>query len=193
MTSSGTFGPLSSYTPITLAGVVPDDMLIVNTKFLYVPMGDTTVTGYMIDRSTGGLTAIAGSPFTVPGGVGTADDVASDPLGRFLFVGSETASAIWVFLINSDHGGVNTDNGITVLGRIISGRRCVIFLRWMLLASFFMRRQINPSLGVGGFNIDQTTGALTPMTGSPFTGVSVAQISCQPDGRISPGSAGSGG
>ena len=179
VTSSGTFGPLSSYTPITLAGVVPDDMLIVNKLFLYVPMGDTTVTGYMIDRSTGALTAIAGSPFTVPGGVGTADDVATDPLGRFLFVGSETAPAIWVFQINSTTGVLTPTTGSPFsIGLSAAGVADILTVD--VTGKFLYAGQINPSLGVGGFNIDQTTGALTPMTGSPFTGVSVAQIHASP-------------
>src|ERR1700722_11734417 len=53
VTSAGTFGNLSSYTAPTLASSLADDMLIVNKKFLYVPMGDTTVAGFSIDPSTG--------------------------------------------------------------------------------------------------------------------------------------------
>src|ERR1700693_4732489 len=45
LTSAGRFGTLSSYTAPKLASNLADDMLIVNKKFLYVPMGDTTVTG----------------------------------------------------------------------------------------------------------------------------------------------------
>ncbi len=99
-----------------------------------------------------------------------------DPLGRFLFVGSETAPAIWAFQTRLDRS-VNTDNGITALDRIHLRQALRIFSRWMLLAKFLYAGQISPSLGVGGSAIlIVTTGALTPMTGSPFTGVSVAQI-----------------
>ena len=179
VTSSGTFGALSSYTPITLAGVVPDDMLIVNKQFLYVPMGDTTVVGYTIDRPTGALTAIAGSPFTMPGGVGTADDVTSDPLGRFLFVGSESVPAIWVFQINSTTGVLTPTLGSPFSTGLAAGGVADI-LTVDVSGKFLYAGQLDPSLGVGGFTIDQTTGALTAMAGSPFTGVSVAQIHASP-------------
>ncbi len=62
----------------------PDDMLIVNKLFLYVPMGDTTVTGYMIDRSTGALTAIAGKAPLRCQAVWERHDVATGSIGAFL-------------------------------------------------------------------------------------------------------------
>ena len=81
VTSAGTFGTLNSYTPPTLPSNFADDMIIVNKQFLYIPMGDTTVEGFSIDRTTGALTAIQGSPFSVAGVTVTADDVATDPAG----------------------------------------------------------------------------------------------------------------
>jgi len=183
VTSSGTFGTLSSYTPTTLAGALPDDMLIVNKQFLYVPTGTTTVLGYSIDRQTGALTAIAGSPFTVPGGVGTADDVASDPLGRFLFVGSESAPAIWVYQINSVTG-VLTPTAGSPFTTGLSAAGVADILTVDVSGKFLYAGQIDPSLGVGGFTIDQTTGALTAMAGSPFTGVAVAQIHASPTAEL---------
>jgi 6-phosphogluconolactonase (cycloisomerase 2 family) len=155
-----------------------DDMIIVNKQFLYIPLGDTTVAGYSIDRQTGALTVIPGSPVSVPGGAGSADDVATDPLGRFLFVGSETIPAIWVFQINSSTGvltptagspfttGLNPAGVADILTVDVSGR-------------FLYAGQIDPTLGVGGYSIDQTTGALTALPGSPFA-LSVAQIHASP-------------
>jgi 6-phosphogluconolactonase len=183
VTTSGTFGALSSYTPVPLGGVVPDDMMIVDKQFIYVPTGTATVVGYSIDRQTGALTAITGSPFALPGGVGTADDVASDPLGRFLFVGSETAPAIWVYQINSVTGVLTPTAGSPFTAGL-SGAGVADILTVDVSGKFLYAGQINPALGVGGFTIDQTTGALTAMTGSPFTGVAVAQIHASPTAEL---------
>jgi 6-phosphogluconolactonase (cycloisomerase 2 family) len=185
LTSAGTFGTLSSYTAPKLASNLADDMLIVNKKFLYVPMGDTTVAGFSIDRSTGTLTVIPGSPFTVPGTAVTADDVATDPLTRFLFVGSETTPNIWVFQINLTTGALTLtvgspfQTGLTLAADILavdaSGR-------------FLYAGQTDPTLGVAGYSIDQTSGALTAIPGSPFA-LAVAQLHASPTAELLVGTA----
>jgi 6-phosphogluconolactonase len=51
-------------------------------QFAYVAnLADNTVSGYSIDRKTGALTAVPGSPFVTGGGA-----VAVDPTGRFAYV-----------------------------------------------------------------------------------------------------------
>jgi 6-phosphogluconolactonase (cycloisomerase 2 family) len=154
-------------------------MLIVNKAFLYVPMGDTTVAGYSINRTTGALTLIAGSPFVVSGGTGTADDLATDPLGRFLFVGSEGAGEIWVFQINSTTGVLTATAGSPfTAGLTISDEMTVDASGQFLYAG-----QITPSAGVAGFSINQSTGALTTITGSPFQ-LGVAQLHASPKAEL---------
>ena len=186
VTSSGTFGTLNSYTAPTPPSNVADDMLIVNKKFLYLPMGDSTVVGYLIDRASGGLSPIPGSPFTVPGaGTGTADDLATDPLSRFLFVGSEGSPDIWVFQIDSSTGvltataGSPFTAGLSLVSDILtvdaSGR-------------FLYAGQIDPTAGVAGYSIDQTSGALTAIAGSPFF-LGVAQLHASPTAELLVGTA----
>lgn len=43
LTTTGSFTPITSVTPPTLPSSSTDNMVIVNKKFLYVPMGDSTV------------------------------------------------------------------------------------------------------------------------------------------------------
>ncbi len=183
VTSSGTFGTLSNYTGPTLPNPgVPDDMVIVNKKFLYVPNGDSTVSGYSINRQTGALTLIPGSPFTVPGTLGTADDLTTDPLGQFLFVGSETAALVWSFTINSSTGALTSVNGSPFTSGFAAGGASDV-VTVDASGRYLYAGQLTPSLGVAGFAIG-AGGVLTPITGSPFTSVNVAQIHASPTAEI---------
>jgi DNA-binding beta-propeller fold protein YncE len=52
------------------------------TQFAYVvSQSSSNISGYSIDRKTGALTAVPGSPFVTGGGA-----VAVDPTGRFAYV-----------------------------------------------------------------------------------------------------------
>jgi 6-phosphogluconolactonase (cycloisomerase 2 family) len=144
-------------------------------------MGDTTVVGYSITRSTGALTLIPGSPFTVPGGVGSADDLASDPQGRFLFVGSELVPAIWVFTINSATGVLTPVAGSPFITGLAAGGVTDV-LTVDASSKFLYAGQTDPNLGVGGFTISPT-GTLTAMAGSPFL-LGVAQIHANPKSEL---------
>ncbi len=159
-------------------------MIIVNKQFLYIPMGDTTVEGFSIDRTTGALTAIQGSPFSVAGVTVTADDVATDPAGRFLFVGSEGGPDIWVFTINSSTGALTTTAGSPFTGSLtVAADEMTVDAS----GTFLYAGQTDPTLGVAGFSIDQTTGALTSL-GSAFA-LGVAQLHASPTAELLLGTA----
>lgn len=108
LTTTGSFTAITSLTPPALPSSSTDNMVIVNKKFLYVPMGDSTVQAFAINRASGALTTIPGSPFSAPGG---ADTAVSDPAGRFLFVGGEVIGEIAVFQINSTTGVLTPSPG----------------------------------------------------------------------------------
>lgn len=164
-----TFAPLTGFTAPTLPSNFADVMLVTK-KYLYVPMGNATVQGFGIARTTGALSAIPGSPFTATGSGGTTDGAWTDPLGRFLFVGSEGSGAIWVFQINPTTGALTqtagspftTPSSADIMTVDASGK-------------FLYVGQLTPSAGVAAFSIDQTTGALTSIAGSPFN-LGVAQL-----------------
>lgn len=166
-----TFGNLTGYTAPTIGTGFADLMTIVNKKFVYVPMGDTTVQGFSITRSSGALTPIPGSPFQT-GGPSTADGAWADPSGKFLYVGSESSGDIWAFQIDQTSGALTEVAG--------SPFTAVGFSSADIIAidgsgSFLYAGQGFPSSGVAGFAIDKTTGALTPLAGSPFN-LGIAQI-----------------
>ena len=52
LSTTGTFAPLTSFTPPTLPSSVANDMVIVNKKFLYLPQSDSlTIQGFAIDHT----------------------------------------------------------------------------------------------------------------------------------------------
>jgi hypothetical protein len=172
-----TFAPLTGYTPPTISTGFADNMLVTK-KYVYVPMGNSTVEGFSISRTTGALTAIPGSPFTVTGAVGTTDGAWSDPQGRFLFVGSEGSGDIWVFQINATTGALTETAGSPFTSANLSSSVLLSSADIMTVdasGKFLYVGQLSPSSGVAAFSIDQTTGALTPILGSPFS-LGVAQI-----------------
>jgi 6-phosphogluconolactonase (cycloisomerase 2 family) len=75
--------------------------------FLYVAnSGDNTVSAFTIG-SDGRLTAVAGSPFSLPAGATGPVDVNSDPSGQFLYVVNNTSNSVSMFTINTSNGVVS--------------------------------------------------------------------------------------
>jgi len=154
-----------------------DDMVIVNKQFLYIPMGDRTIQAFTIDRSTATLTAITGSPYTAPTVSGTTDRAVTDPLGRFLFVGSEFTGELWVYKISSTTGALTLVTGSPFTAQYIFSSADSLAVD--ASGQFLYVGQADPTLGIMGFSIDQTTGALTQISGVPFH-LGVAELHADP-------------
>jgi 6-phosphogluconolactonase (cycloisomerase 2 family) len=179
LSSSGQLSAISSFTPPTIPANSSDNMVIVNKQFLYIPMSDTTVQGFTIDHSSGALTAISGSPFTLPNpGSGTADGAVADAKGRFLFVGSEFSGQVWVFQINASTGALTAVSGspfTSPLNTFTSADSLTVDAG----GQFLYVGQGSVSAGVEAFSIDQTSGALAEVAGSPFL-LGVAEVHADP-------------
>jgi len=169
-----TFAPLTGYTAPSVSTSFAD-VVLVTKKYVYVPTGNSTVEGFSIARTTGALTAIPGSPFTATGSGGTTDGAWTDPQGRFLFVGSEASGDIWVFQINAATGALTETAGspFTSAGAVLLSSADIMTVD--ASGKFLYVGQLTPSAGVAAFSIDQTTGALTPIPGSPFN-LGIAQV-----------------
>ncbi len=163
LSTTGTFAPLTGFTPPTLPSSVGNDMVIVNKKFLYLPQSDSlTIQGFAVDHSAGALTAIAGSPFATAG----ADSVATDPAGRFLFVGNRNAGSVSVFQINPTTGALVAAPGSPFFAFNLD---FAAVLAVDGTGKFLYVGQDLPALPIYAFSIDQNTGALSPVAGSPFS------------------------
>jgi 6-phosphogluconolactonase len=147
-------------------------------RFLYATSqyapNNKNVIGFRIDRPTGRLTPIPGSPF---GAGAVASAIAIDPSGRFAYVSNFQGNSVSAFKIDQSTGGLlpiasyaagSTPVAVTVdpLGKFV------------YVANGF-------SNDVSGYAINQATGALTQITGSPFpTGNGPRSLAVDPNERF---------
>src|SRR5437868_2780484 len=186
LSTSGTFAPLTSFTPPVLPSNTGSDMIIVNKKFVYLPQNDSlTIQAFSIDHTSGALTPISGSPFATAG----ADSIASDAAGRFLFAGNDTTGRISVFQIDTTTGAL-----VAAPGSPFSALN-LDFVHVLAVdgsGKFLYASQGLPALPIYAFSIDQNTGALSQVTGSPF-GFGVAGIRTDFSGKHAIGLTGTAG
>jgi DNA-binding beta-propeller fold protein YncE len=159
-------------------------------RFAYVANGDSAdVSGYRIDSTTGALTPIPGSP--VPAEVGPRS-VAVDPRGRFVYVTS-TGSVVPPLLGNVSGYTINSTSGELTP---VPGSPFPLPEGWVPQSVavdpsgrfvYLANRSGFPSGSdnVSGYTIASTTGALTPITGSPFpAGLGPSSVAVDPSGTF---------
>ena len=118
------------------------------------------VSAYTIDPASGRLTAITGSPFLV----GQCWCIAFDPEGRFVYI-AEGLSQVRAFDIRLSQGALTSQISVDSFGGEPLNASIIAD------ASGLNRLYVaNTTIGVYGYNIDATTGALTLIPGSPFPG-----------------------
>jgi hypothetical protein len=167
----GKFTDISAFTPPTLPKQ-PKQMVIVNAKFLYLASSDGTMMGSQINSTNGDLTLVPNSPYTVAGG----DSITSDPAGKYVFVGDPAGQRISVFTVNAD-------GSLTAVGSPFptSG-----MAPWVLttdgLGKYLYASDAGSSGLLGAFVIE-STGALTPVMGNPFSIFPAMTIAGEPSGK----------
>jgi 6-phosphogluconolactonase (cycloisomerase 2 family) len=113
--TTGTFASLQNFVPPQMpTKVIDGGMVIVNKRYLYMPLDTGDVYGFSIDGTTGALSALANSPYPVNGLQGTLSSfsIAADPTGKFVFVGD--AAGITALAVNSNDGSLTTVNATPV-------------------------------------------------------------------------------
>jgi len=135
-------------------------------KFAYVSnYGRNEVSGYTINANTGALTPIPGSPFAAGKGTGS---LAVDPTGRFAYATNAGDGTVSGYTINATSGALTpvpgspfavvpylTSVAVDPTGKFAYVGNCGDFCS-------------AGSAGVWGYTINATSGALTPIPGSPF-------------------------
>lgn len=186
LSTKGIFGPLTPFTPPTLPSSAGGDMLVVSKRFLYLPQNDSlTIQAFTIDHASGALTMIGGSPFASAG----ADSIASDLVGRFLFVGNTNTGKISVFQVNSANGALVPTPGSPFSAFNLD------FAHLLAVdgtGKFLYVGQGSAFLPVHAFSIDQKSGALSPVAGSPFA-LNVAGVRTDFTGKYAVGFSGTVG
>jgi 6-phosphogluconolactonase (cycloisomerase 2 family) len=133
--------------------------------FVYVtisnqPNGPNYIEGFAVNASTGGLTAVPGSPFPVST---VLFGPALDASGHFLFAGVGANDTIDEFQVDPTTGSLTAMSGTTV----------PVFVPFLIVGNYLYA----PSeAGVGSsaiaaFSIDESSGALSQISGSPFATV----------------------
>jgi 6-phosphogluconolactonase (cycloisomerase 2 family) len=159
--SLGNFNLISNFTSPTFSPAIDGGMVVIQKKWLYMPLSSLRIVGYSINPTTGALTALPGSPYT------TSDSfsMTSDPAGKFLFVGGDTLNTISVFQINQTDGSL-----IEIAGSPFSTSG--VITPWQAatdgLGKFLYVAAGPFSHSVAAYAIDGSTGALSLVAGSPF-------------------------
>jgi len=179
-TINGSTGALTAITgsPFAVGGAIIDPSLAITDpagKFLYVTDSGTTgansgVSAYTINATTGALTAVAGSPFAADAGTGQA---VVDPLGKFLYASNSFNDDISAYAINATTGALTQITG----SPFASGAQAFSDSGGLAIDPsgqfVFMPNSNSPSNSISVFSVNATTGALTPVTGSPFAALGI--------------------
>ena len=134
-------------------------------QFLYTAnLFSNDVSAYAIDRETGSLSPVPGSPFAAQN---QPIGIAIDPLGHFVFAVNRYSDNVSVYAIDRSTGSLTQVSGSPFqTGRGPVAVRVDPSGKFVYTANFDVL-PTNVS-SVSGFSLDSTTGALTPVPGSPF-------------------------
>lgn len=200
--------------PITNYGITVHP----SNKFLYIPDA-TEILAYTIGTN-GFLQPVTGSPFALPGGsalkfipngafgysntgaefsvntttgvltqIGTATvghipyDAALSPSGGFLYIPNFQDATISAFTVNQTTGALTAVTGSPFADGDIEPAAAVVSPsgKYLFVANF----STGNAGSISVFSINTTTGALTAVTGSPFTGSGPANgITIDPTGNF---------
>jgi 6-phosphogluconolactonase len=144
--------------------------LIPNTQ------NSNTISGYAINPTTGALTPIPGSPFTV----GTNPNaVALDTTSKFLYVANALSSNISAFSVDPSTGALTPLPG----SPFATGYTPDAIAVYPLGNFLYIANQLSDN--IWAYQIDSETGTLTPISGSPFfAGHSPTSLTMDPLGRF---------
>ncbi len=171
-----------------LTGSVPSlgngagsDMVVVNKSFLYltwIPQGGTgQVLAYSINRSSGSLTPITGSPFDT--GTSKADSIVGRSWWRYLIVGNSANGDLVSFKVDQTTGALTLTPGSPLANANVSPTHLTVDG----LGNFLYVTDVSNLGDVFGFTVDQTTFDLTPMPTSPFF-FGVTKVAGEPSGQF---------
>ncbi len=146
-------------------------------KFLYVTIYSGGVAAYSIAAS-GALTQIKGSPFAAPGG---ADGIAVSPTGKFAYV-SVYGKQVAAFSVNTTSGALTQVKGSPFkAGPQPEAVAVDPSGKFVYVANY----NDGAEGSVSAYTIDQQTGALTAIKGSPFkAGSGAGAIAADPDDKF---------
>jgi len=165
------------------AGSAPASVNVdVTGRFAYVANhGSNNVSGYAINMSTGALTPVLGSPFAAGS---QARFVQVDPSGKFVYVVNAGSNDVWTYTIQPSTGALS----LTTRGKVRARQAPagVAFAVGSSPVKYTPKFAYVANLhgGVFGYTVDSASGALTPISGSPFSGSTPRSVAVDPSGRF---------
>ena len=179
--TAGTFAPISGYNAPLIPPTDPSlGVVVAQQQFLYAAFSSTnSIFGWTVDKTSGALTAVVGSPFSAPY-LGFVDvtgfnqlSMITNPAGTLLFVADAGNNEIWVYEIGLASGstpGVLTlaPNSPFSTGTFQPGNMTTDGLgKYLYVTSLTADHQ---GTSVAGYSIGtgSSEGTLAPVPGSPF-------------------------
>jgi 6-phosphogluconolactonase len=158
--STGALAPVpgSPFTP-PVSSTISGLAIHPSGKFLYAPSGSTQngIMAWSIDTTTGGLTALAGSPYDA--GNLAFGPPAFDPSGKFLYV-SAGGRGLFGFSVDA------TSGVLTPLSRSPFASGSALLTPVIDPGGHFLFASDTKNKAIVAFKLDSATGALTPL-GTP--------------------------
>ncbi|MCU1296312.1 MAG: hypothetical protein JWO91_590 [Acidobacteriaceae bacterium] len=162
--------------PFAIAGVGYRVVVHPSGHFVYVTNansnGTIDVNAFAV-QSSGSLKPVPGSPFSAPG-TPLRPALAMDPTGKYLYASATLSGngAVAAFTIDQTSGALTSVPGSPFVDPTYSG--CTQFCHESPTdvavdpQGKYVYAVLGIEDGIAGFRIDQSTGALTDLTGSPY-------------------------
>jgi 6-phosphogluconolactonase len=150
-------------------------------KFAYVTNeGSSSVSAYTIDGTTGALSPVPGSPFAA--GL-SPSSVAVDPSGKFAYVANQSSFNVSAYTIDGTTGALSPVPGSPFAAGSFPRSVAVDPSGKFVYVANECVPCSNGS--VSAYTIDGTTGALSPVSGSPFAAGSFpVSVAVDPSGKF---------
>jgi 6-phosphogluconolactonase (cycloisomerase 2 family) len=170
---AATTGVLTPVTGSPFGGSGPANGITIDPtgKFLYI--ASTGVDAYTVNQTTGAVTKITGAPYTTPA---APFGVTVDPTGKFLYASifgnltsTQTSPDLITYSINATSGALTQLSAQGVAGNqgeafaITLGTKAVTYTPKFA----YIANQIDST--ISEYTINDSTGALTAVTGSPIS------------------------
>jgi 6-phosphogluconolactonase len=205
---AGTFAPISGFNAPLIPPADPSiGVVVAQQQFLYTAFASTgQIYGWSVDKTSGALTAITGSPYSVSylGFVGVSGfnqlSMITNPAGTLLFVADAGNDEIWVYEIGPGSG--STPGVLTPVPN--SPFSTGAFQPWNMttdgLGKYLYVTSItadHQGLGIAAYSIGtgSSEGTLAPVVGSPFFSIPPAAynmwaVQGEPSGTLLIGTSG---
>ncbi len=158
--------------PVSVGTDLVQPVIVPSGRFLYVSDildSQGSVLGFGIDPTSGALTPLSGSPFpTLP--LAEPTGLVVHPTGKFLYTDLFVDNSIAAFTIDGITGELTAVAGSPfATGSLSLAGALIHSIATDPAGKFLYVLSDNNSGIIDVLAIDQTTGALTPVNGSPFT------------------------